>query len=93
MSHEMQSIDDELAALNRREKELLAQKIKECEKILQSHGQEIAELQQRVTELESYRNSAIKADLHNGMTGIAAAKKYNLSPSRISQIKNSDKLN
>ena len=47
-------------------------------------------LQESVNSLEEYRNSAIKADLNNGMKGVDAAKKYDLSPGRISQIKNSD---
>lgn len=53
--------------------------------VLESQAQEIAELQRKVLDL---RNSAIRADLNAGLSGMEAARKYELSPGRISQIKN-----
>jgi len=55
------------------------------EKILKSHAQEIVTLQQQTIE---YRNNAILSDLDAGLSGKEVAEKYNLSPGRISQIKN-----
>ncbi len=60
-------------------------KVNRHEKILDSHAQEIAELQQQVI---IYRNNAILSDLNAGLSGREVADKYSLSPGRISQIKN-----
>lgn len=64
--------------------EALAARVDRHEKILDSHAQEIADLQQQVME---YRNKAILSDLNAGLTGREVAVKYELSPGRISQIK------
>lgn len=61
-----------------------SEKIEKHEKILESHSKEIAELQSKVTEM---RDNAIIAELRYS-SGKEVAEKYNLSPSRISQIKN-----
>lgn len=59
-------------------------------KILKSQGQEIAELQQTVGKLQmGLRNATIKAEVAAGTPGNVLAERYDLSPGRISQIKNS----
>lgn len=63
----------------------LEARVSRHDKILNSHAQEIAELQKQVKE---YRNNAILSDLNAGLSGREVAEKYNLSPGRISQIKN-----
>ena len=88
---EIRQIDAQIATLQMQLKDMLAQKLDAHSKILEHQGLEIADLQKRVSELEEYRDAAIKADLLNGMKGKDAAIKYGLSPGRISQIKNSDK--
>ncbi|WP_283119282.1 hypothetical protein [Neisseria elongata] len=91
MNDEIEKYNSELADLQRKMHELLAKKVEAHGKIIQSQGLEITDLQQRVSALEEYRDAAIKADLLNGMKGKDVAEKYKLSPSRISQIKNSDR--
>lgn len=91
MNDEIEKYNSELANLQRQMHELLAKKVEAHGKIIQSQGLEITDLQQRVSALEEYRDAAIKADLLNGMKGKDVAEKYKLSPSRISQIKNSDR--
>ena len=91
MNDEIEKYNSELADLQRKLHELLAKKVEAHGKIIQSQGLEITDLQQRVSALEEYRDAAIKADLLNGMKGKDVAEKYKLSPSRISQIKNSDR--
>ncbi|WP_448977273.1 hypothetical protein [Neisseria sp.] len=91
MNDEIEKYNSELADLQRQMHELLAKKVEAHGKIIQSQGLEITDLQQRVSALEEYRDAAIKADLLNGMKGKDVAEKYKLSPSRISQIKNSDR--
>lgn len=93
MNEEIEKLDIQLASLQQQMQEVMKKKLEAHEKILQSQGLEIADLQQRVVALEEYRDSAIKADLLNGMKGKDAASKYGLSQSRISQIKNSDRKN
>ena len=88
---EIEKYNSEFADLQRKMHELLAKKVEAHGKIIQSQGLEITDLQQRVSALEEYRDAAIKADLLNGMKGKDVAEKYKLSPSRISQIKNSDR--
>ena len=68
-----------------RANQALDSRIARHDKILDSHAQEIAELQQQVM---AYRNNAILSDLNAGLSGREAAEKYNLSPGRISQIRN-----
>lgn len=60
------------------------EEIEKHEKILESHSKEIVELQNKITEM---RDNAIIAELRFS-SGKEVAEKYNLSPSRISQIKN-----
>ena len=91
MNDEIEKYNSKLADLQRQMHELLAKKVEAHGKIIQSQGLEITDLQQRVSALEEYRDAAIKADLLNGMKGKDVAEKYKLSPSRISQIKNSDR--
>ena len=91
MNDEIEKYNSELADLQRQMHELLAKKVEAHGKIIQSQGLEITDLQQRVSALEEYRDAAIKADLLNGMKGKDVAEKYKLTPSRISQIKNSDR--
>ena len=91
MNKEIDQINIELADLHLKMQEMMNKKLAAHEKILASQGMELADLQKRVTELEEYRDAAIKADLLNGMKGKDAALKYGLSQGRISQIKNSDK--
>lgn len=62
----------------------LADCVTRHEKILASHAEQIAELQQMVI---NYRDNAILSDLNAGLSGREVAEKYNLSPGRISQIK------
>lgn len=64
----------------------MSERLDNHDKVLESQAQEIAELQRKVLDL---RNSAIRTDLNAGLSGVEAAKKYELSPGRISQIKNS----
>ena len=68
-----------------RANQALDSRIARHDKILDSHAQEIAELQQQVM---AYRNNAILSDLNAGLSGREAAEKYKLSPGRISQIRN-----
>lgn len=63
----------------------MEKRVNEHEKILQSHAQEIGELQQQVLQ---FRDNAIRSDLDAGLSGREVASKYSLSPGRISQIKN-----
>lgn len=63
----------------------LESRVSRHDKILNSHAEEIAQLQQQVI---TYRNNAILSDLNAGLSGREVAEKYNLSPGRISQIKN-----
>ncbi len=63
----------------------LEKRVNKHEQILQSHAEEITELQQQVFD---YRNNAIRTDLNAGLTGVEVAQKYNLSTGRISQIRN-----
>lgn len=91
MKNEIEKINDELAELQLKMQDAVNRRLAAHEKILKSQGLELADIQKRVTELEAYRDTAIKADLLNGMKGKDAARKYNLSEGRISQIKNSDR--
>lgn len=68
-----------------RANQALESRVARHDKILDSHAQEIAELQQQVM---TYRNNAILSDLDAGLSGREVAEKYNLSPGRISQIRN-----
>ena len=61
----------------------MAEELEKHDKILESHSKEIAELQAKVTDM---RNNAIVAELRY-TPGKEVAERYNLSPSRVSQIK------
>ena len=52
-------------------------------KIIASQGTDIANLEQKVMDL---RNSAIQAEIANGVTTKAVAEKYGVSSARVSQI-------
>lgn len=52
-------------------------------KILQSQGQDIANLESQVKEM---RNNAIRAEVNSGVPTKVVAERYNVSPSRVSQI-------
>ncbi|MFQ1967949.1 hypothetical protein ACK36M_20855 [Aeromonas veronii] len=58
-------------------------KIDNHTKIIESQGKDIAALEKQVIEL---RNAAIKAEIRAGERTDAVAERYNLSPSRVSQI-------
>ncbi|MGL5335542.1 MAG: hypothetical protein ACRC9R_05285 [Enterovibrio sp.] len=58
-------------------------KIDNHQKIINSQGQDIAALEKQVVEL---RNAAIKAEIRSGERTDVVADRYNLSPSRVSQI-------
>lgn len=63
----------------------MAGRVDRHEKIIDSQAREITELQAQVL---SIRNAAIKTDLDAGMSGKDVALKYDLSPGRVSQIRN-----
>jgi DNA-binding NarL/FixJ family response regulator len=63
----------------------MSERIDRHEKIIDSQAREITELQAQVLNI---RNAAIKTDLEAGMSGQDVALKYDLSPGRISQIRN-----
>lgn len=52
-------------------------------KIIESQGKDIAALEQKVMEL---RNSAIQAEVANGVPTKTVAEKYGVSSARVSQI-------
>jgi Mg2+ and Co2+ transporter CorA len=52
-------------------------------KIIESQGKDIAALEQKVMEL---RNSAMQAEVANGVPTKDVAEKYRLTPARVSQI-------
>ena len=52
-------------------------------KIIESQGKDIAALEQKVMEL---RNSAIQAEVANGVPTKSVAEKYGVSSARVSQI-------
>lgn len=58
-------------------------KIDTHDKILQSQGESIAKLEKQVLD---FRNAAIQAEVKSGERTDVVAKRYNLSPSRVSQI-------
>ncbi|MGL6535166.1 hypothetical protein ACSZN5_20390, partial [Aeromonas caviae] len=58
--------------------------------IIESQGQDIAALEQRVMEL---RNSAIQAEIANGSPTNVVANKYGVSSARVSQIAPRRRLN
>lgn len=53
------------------------------EKIIESQGQNIVNLEKQVMEL---RNKAIQAEVTSGERSDAIAKKYGVTPSRVAQI-------
>lgn len=58
-------------------------KIENHQKIIDSQGRDIAMLEKQVIEL---RNAAIRSEIRSGERSDAVAERYNLSPSRVSQI-------
>lgn len=64
--------------------EEIKKRIDKHEKIIDSHAQQICELQQQAKE---YRDNAIRSDLYAGISGREVVEKYDLSPGRISQIR------
>jgi Mg2+ and Co2+ transporter CorA len=52
-------------------------------KIIESQGRDIANLERQVVML---RNCAIQAEVANGIPSKVVAKKYELTPSRVTQI-------
>lgn len=58
-------------------------KLETHDKILQNQGESIAKLEKQVLE---FRNAAIQAEVKSGERTDVVAKRYNLSPSRVSQI-------
>lgn len=61
----------------------LAKTVANHGKIIESQGQDIAALEAKVMEL---RNSAIQAEIANGIPTKAVAEKYRVSSARVSQI-------
>lgn len=86
MGKEQKFISQAVAALAKAQA-AMSDRLNRHEKIIDSQAQEIAELQQQVL---SIRNAAIKTDLDAGLSGREVAQKYQLSPGRVSQIKNSN---
>lgn len=82
---EKQHITDAIASLAKAQG-IMSKQIDRHEKILGSQAVEINDLQNTVTEL---RKCAIKADLAAGTPGVEVARRYGVTPGRISQIKNS----
>lgn len=85
MGKETKFITQAVAALAKAQA-AMAERIDRHDKIIDSQAREIAELQ---TQVLSIRNAAINTDLDAGMSGREVALKYDLSPGRISQIRNS----
>lgn len=85
MGKETKFITQAVAALAKAQT-AMAERVDRHEKIIDSQAREITELQAQVL---SIRNAAIKTDLGAGMSGQEVALKYDLSPGRVSQIRNS----
>lgn len=66
--------------------EEVSNKVERHEKVIMSQGKDIAALEKQVLNL---RNAAIRAEIEAGYSQLEVADRYNLSPGRISQIKNS----
>ena len=64
----------------------IAKKVSRHEKILNSQGQQIAELERQVIQL---RNDNICIEISQGVPAREVAAKHGLTPARVSQIKNS----
>ena len=86
MGKEQRFIHQAVTALTKAQA-VMAERLDRHEMIIDSQAREIAELQQHVL---SIRNAAIKTDLNAGLPGREVALKYQLSPGRVSQIKNSN---
>lgn len=86
MGKEQKYISQALEALAKAQA-AMSVRLNRHEKIIDSQAQEISELQQQVLNI---RNAAIKTDLDAGLSGREVAQKYQLSPGRVSQIKNSN---
>jgi|JI10StandDraft_1071094.scaffolds.fasta_scaffold657197_1 hypothetical protein len=59
-------------------------------KIIDSQGKDIAMLEKKIVEL---RNHAIHAEIANGVPTKVVASKYDVTPSRVSQIAPRNRLN
>lgn len=86
MGKEQKFISQAVAALAKAQV-AMSERLDRHEQIIDSQAQEIAELQQQVLNI---RNAAIKTDLGAGLSGREVAHKYQLSPGRVSQIKNAN---
>jgi DNA-binding NarL/FixJ family response regulator len=82
---EKQHIHNAIASLAKAQS-IMSKQLDRHEKILDSQAAEINDLQNTVAEL---RKCAIKADLAAGTPGIEVARRYGVTPGRISQIKHS----
>jgi DNA-binding NarL/FixJ family response regulator len=82
---EKRHIHDAIASLAKAQ-EVMSDRVTRHDRILESQAREISDLQRKVVDL---RNCAIKADLNSGLSGKDVSLKYDLSPGRVSQIKNS----
>lgn len=86
MGKETKFITQAVAALAKAQA-AMAERIDRHDKIIDSQAREITELQAQVL---SIRNAAINTDLDAGDVGSGeVALKYDLSPGRVSQIRNS----
>jgi len=85
MGKETKFITQAVAALAKAQA-AMSERIDRHDKIIDSQAREITELQAQVL---SIRNAAINTDLDAGMSGREVALKYDLSPGRVSQIRNS----
>lgn len=85
MGKETKFITQAVAALAKAQA-AMAERIDHHDKIIDSQAREITALQAQVL---SIRNAAINTDLDAGMSGREVALKYDLSPGRVSQIRNS----
>lgn len=84
MGKEQKYITQAVSALAKAQ-DIMAKRLDRHEKVIDSQAAEIAELQ---TQIVGIRNAAIKSDLEAGLSGREVSQKYQLSPGRVSQIKN-----
>jgi DNA-directed RNA polymerase specialized sigma subunit len=82
MARRQNHILDALKSIAKAQKEL-EETVSDHGKIIQNHGQEIANLEWKVMEL---RNCAIQAEIGNGTATKEVAEKYGISSARVSQI-------
>jgi Mg2+ and Co2+ transporter CorA len=82
MGKKTNHILDAISSITKAQQEL-EEHVSRNEKIIESQGQNIAELEKQVLAL---RNKSIQAEVSNGERSDAVARKYGLSPSCIAQI-------